>query len=302
MSVVLLSLAAFAAKIDLAKVTASSTYPEEAGVAYDASRIADGKLGTSWVEGEQGGGLGSWVELDLGGAKKVHEVRLYAGMWSSGDFWKRANRPREVEIAWADGTKETFALKDEMKVQRFMPTTPKETSTVRIRLKSVYDGSTWLDTAISEVQVFDATPDPRVSARTMTASSTLPTDADGNYDPANVQDGLSDSMWCEASRDGDGTGEWLNYDFGTSQRVSKLTVVNGVGTNLSMWMKANRATAATVTFSDGGTETIVLKNSMSNQTIEFPAHTATSAKLAFTTVAKGKEFNDLCISEAAFSE
>lgn len=301
-ALLLLCTPSFAGRLTPAGVTASSTYPEEGGVAYDAARLTDGKLSTAWVEGETGGGLGSWVEVDLGAPKKVHELRLYAGMWYSGDYWKRGNRPKEVEISYADGSKDVFALKDEMKVQRFVLPSPKTTNTVRIKLKGVYDGSTWLDTSISEIQVFDAEEDGRALARAVTASSTLPADADGSYDPANVQDGLTDSMWCEASRDGDGTGEWLSYEFGAAKSVSKLTLVNGIGTSMAFWMKANRATAATLQFADGSTESLVLKNSMLSQAITFPAHTTTSAKLSFTTVAKGKEFNDLCISEAAFSE
>jgi hypothetical protein len=301
-ALVMLVTPSFAGRITPAGVTASSTYPEENGIPYDAARMVDGKLSTAWVEGEQGGGLGSWVELDLGAPKKVHEIRLYGGMWYSGEYWARGNRPKEIEVAYGDGTKDTFTLKDEMKVQRFVLVTPKTTNTVRIKLKSVYDGSTWLDTAISEVQVFDAELDGRAIARAVTASSSLPSDADGSYDPMNVQDGLTDSMWCEANRTGDGAGEWLQYEFGASTSVSKLTVVNGIGTSMAFWMKANRATAATVTFSDGATESLTLKNSMLPQTVAFPAHATTSAKVAFTTIAKGKEFNDLCISEASFSE
>ncbi len=301
-ALLLLCTPSFAGRLTPAGVTASSTYPEENGIAYDAARLTDGKLSTAWVEGETGGGLGSWVEVDLGAPKKVHEIRLYAGMWYSGDYWARGNRPKEVEISYADGTKDVFALKNEMKAQRFVLPSPKTTNTVRIKLKGVYDGSTWLDTSISEIQVFDAETDGRSVARAVTASSTLPSDTDGSYEPANVQDGLTDSMWCEANRDGDGTGEWLSYEFGAPTSVSKLTVVNGIGTSMSFWMKANRATAATLQFADGSTESLVLKNSMLSQAITFPAHNTTSAKLSFTTVAKGKEFNDLCISEAAFSE
>lgn len=293
---------ASAARLPIAKVTASSTYPDENGVTYEPGRLVDGKLSTSWVEGEQGGGLGSWVELDLGGAKKVHEVRLYGGMWYSGDYWKRGNRPKEVEFSWSDGSKDVFALKDEMKMQKFVLPAPKDTTTVRVRLKAVYDGSTWLDTAISEVQVFDASTDGKAPARSFAASSTLPSDADGSYDAANLYDGLTDSMWCEGNSAGDGTGEWVDVQFGGPQAVSKVTLVNGIGTSLPFWMKANRATAATLTFSDGSTESLTLKNSMSPQTIEFPRHTTNNVKISFTTVVKGKEFNDLCISEAVFAE
>jgi len=132
------------------------------------------------------------------------------------------------------------------------------------------------------------------------ASTTLAADNDGDYEPKNVSDGIVDSMWCEGSSDGDGAGEWLEFDFGTARAVSSMSMVNGIGTSLPFWMKGNRATAATLTFSDGSTEEITIKNSMLPQTVSFPSHQTKSVKMMFTGIAKGKEYNDLCISEAYF--
>lgn len=297
-----LTSSALAARIEPVSVTASSTFPEESGVSYDPKKAADGKLSTSWVEGDQGGGLGAWISLDLGGTKTVYSLKVWGGMWYSGDYWKRGNRPREIEVEYSDGTKDTFALKNEMRVQDLSLPTPKKTTSVKIRLKGIYDGSTWLDTSISEVQVFDNESDAVVTGRSFKASSALPADADGNYDPANIYDGLSDSMWCEGEAAGDGTNSWVEVGFAGSHSVSKVNLVNGMGTSLPFWMKANRVTAATLTFSDGASETIAIKNQMMPQTVAFPAHATSSVKMTFTTVVKGKEFNDLCISEATFSE
>lgn len=297
----LLSSIAAAASIKPVSATAASTYPTEGGVSYEADKVADGKLGTAWVEGDQGGGLGSWVELQLGSPHTVHEVRVYAGMWSSGEYWKRGNRPKEIEVSYSDGTKDVFPLKDEMRVQTLLLPSPKETSVVRVRLKSIYNGTTWLDTGISEIQVFDAAAEAHTAVRSITASTTLAPDADATYDAINVSDGLADSMWCEGSKDGDGTGDYLDFQFGGSQKIGRLTLIDGIGGSMSLWMKANRATAASIAFSDGSKADIVVKNTMLPQTIEFPAVTTSSARITFTTVAKGKEFNDLCVSEAYFA-
>ncbi len=75
-----------------------------------------------------------------------------------------------------------------------------------------------------------------------------------------------------------------------------------MGTSIAFWMKANRATAATLEFSDGSTERVAIKNSMMPQDITFAAHTTSKVKIKFDEVARGKEFNDLCISEAYFTE
>jgi hypothetical protein len=65
-------------------------------------------------------------------------------------------------------------------------------------------------------------------------------------------------------------------------------------------MNSNRATKATLTFSDGSTHAVVIKNSASLQKVEFPSKTTSSVRVTFTEVYRGKEYNDLCISELYF--
>ena len=43
-----------AARIDIDAVQASSTYPDEGGISYQAAQVQDGKVSTAWVEGEEG--------------------------------------------------------------------------------------------------------------------------------------------------------------------------------------------------------------------------------------------------------
>jgi hypothetical protein len=298
MALVAASTSAAAKRVDVASSAASSTFPMENNVSYDAERTNDGKLSTAWVEGEEGSGLGSWLELDLGGEHQVHKLKIWGGMWYSREYWQRSNRPRDVELRWSDGTSEVITLADEMKAQEF--SFAKRTSSVRLRIKSVYPGTTWLDTPISEVQVFDGQPQDGAVVRSVTASTELAPDADGTYEPFNVSDGLSDSMWCEGSEEGDGTAEWLEFRFAGQQRVNTLRLINGIGTGLPYWMKGNRAAAATLAFSDGSTERVTIRNTLLPQEVTFPAHLTSSVKVTFDEVVLGKEYNDLCLSEAHF--
>ena len=238
----------------------------------------------------------------LGGEHEVTKLKVWGGFWYSYSYWDRTNRPKEIEVRWSDGTQESFDLADEKKVSELVLDAPKTTSTVRIRIKQVYSGSTWLDTAISEIQVFDSSQDETATVASMSSSSKLAADADGDYEPINVTDGLSDSMWCEGSADGDGSGEWIEFTFDGEQRVAKLKMINGIGTSLPFWMKGNRVTSGTLTFSDGATESITIRSIMLPQTIEFTARKTRSVRLTMGDVTRGTEFNDLCISEASFEE
>ncbi len=299
LALLLVGTPALAKRLDVASSDASSTYPDEGNIAYDAGRASDGKLSTAWVEGKEGSGLGEWLELDLGGEKRVHKLKVWGGMWYSPDYWRRSNRPSELELKFSDGSTQVLALADEMVPAELVLASPKATTSVRLRIKSVYPGTTWLDTAISEVQVFDAEASDGAVVREVTASSVMPADADGSYEPLSVADGLVDSMWCEGT-EGDGAGEWLEFRFDGTPRIGRLALVNGNGSALTWWMKGNRASGATLKFSDGSSEDIVIKNTMMPQEITFSPRAAASVRLTFTGVVKGKEYNDLCVSEASF--
>ena len=70
------------------------------------------------------------------------------------------------------------------------------------------------------------------------------------------------------------------------------------GFSAAYFNQANRIATATLSFSDGATETVQVKDMFFDQTISFPAHTTSRVKVTFTTVKKGTQYNDLCVSEA----
>lgn len=291
-----------AARVEIASATASSTYPPDDGGSYDAAKLIDGKVATSWVEGEEGSGLGAWVELDLGGARDVDTVKFWAGMWYSSDFWYRGNRPKQIDLEFSDGSKHTCQLDDSQTVQ-VCSFPKKNTSRIKAEIKQVYSGSAWFDTGISEIQVFDTSDDGRAKVKEVKASSELPADADGSYGTSNMIDDIVDTMWCEGSKDGDGSGEWLEFHFDGPTTIGSLSIVNGVGGNMLAWTKANYATSATLRFSDGSTHKVQFKNKFAKpEKVQFPARQASSVKITFDEVTRGKEYNDLCMSELVFGK
>ena len=295
-----LSGSAGAGEVAVASVTASSSFPAEEGANYEPDKVTDGKAGTAWVEGDQGSGLGSWIELSLPGETQVKELHVWAGMWYSAEFWERGNRPKELEITLSDGSKKTCNLTDEKSVQ--VCAIGAKTSSLKLKVKGTYDGTTWLDTAISEVRVIDDTADSRLKVVATEKSSALPSDADGSYEVENTFDGLVDTMWCEGNKDGDGTGEFIEFHFDGTKKVGQVELVNGIGGSVKYWMLGNRATKATLSFSDGSSQQIEIKNSARAQTISFAPRSTKMVKITFDEVYKGKEYNDLCISEAYFME
>jgi hypothetical protein len=279
--------------------TASSTSPETDGIPSTLTALADNKQATSWIEGEEGAGLGSHIKTDFTAEKTITSINLWAGCWYNSAYWKHFARPKQVQVEFSDGTTQDFNLTDSFTPQSLVLSAPKKTTSIKIKIKAVYTGDVYQDTAISEVQILDTSPEERIGG-TVRASSTYPADGDGNYEAKNVVDGISDAAWCEGDK-GDGTGQWLEITFPGTVTVSQLKLRNGVTYSADAYKKANAATAATITFSDGSVETIKISDVPFEQAIKFTApHTASSAKITFTTVRKGTEFNDLCVSEIYF--
>jgi len=294
-SALLWSAPAEAATLKITGATAKSEEEPAEGVSYAAKNLRDSKSATVWVEGESGSGLGAWVEIDLGSSQEISGVRLWAGVWSSGDFWSRHNRPKEIELAYDDGSTQLVTLDDEMKMFDIpVDGGAKTTQKVKVTIKSVYNGSTFNDTGISEIQVYNSADGGPVKVSAGQASTTYP-----GYEPAAAYDGLVDTMWCENNTGGDGTGEWIQLDLDGSQSVSSISVIAGNGASFSLFREYNYGKAATLTFSDGSTEAITLKPIPMAQKIEFSARDTASVRLTIDEVVRGSntEYNDLCVSE-----
>ncbi len=301
MSISILMLgAAFAGTVKPASHQSSSHLVSDKGESYESKLLIDGKQESAWIEGEDGSGLGSWVQFELGETKSVTGLKIWNGYWLTHDFWSRHNRAKEIEVEFSDGEKQSFTLADEMKPETVKFPAPKDTTSIKVRFKSVYRGSTFNDTGLSEIQILDKSASAWVTPHGYTASSTLTSDDDGNYDLANLHDGMADSMWCEGSADGDGTGESVEFDFGGPTSVSQLKMRNGSAGSFSAFMATNRAKAAKLTFSDGSSQAVAVKTSLMEQTIAFPAKSTSKVTITFTEVVKGSRYNDLCISEAKF--
>lgn len=297
--VLLLGLAADAAPVTIAGVNAKSSY-SVGGTTFSATNVKD-KKSKPWYEGDPGNGIGSWIEVDLGGTKNVTKIGLFAGDWTSKDSWTRGNRPKEVEVKWTDGTTESWTLEDAWKMAVFTPKTPKSTATIRIKVNQVFNGTTFPDTAISEILVWDDAPDANPVINKVVSSTEFPSDADGTYFAHQAADGISDTFWCEGNKASDGVGETLELVFEKATPVSSVNICAGMcafGTQ----QKGNIPTRVTLSFSDGSTQSVDLKVSPLAQTIPLTPRTTSSVKLKIDTVKKGTEFDDACISEVSFTK
>jgi hypothetical protein len=291
---------AAAGQVKIASVNAKSSY-SQGDTSYPADNVKDGKGATPWFEGDPGNGVGSWIEIDLGGSHNVTKIQLLAGDWSSGSGWGRANRPKELEVKWSDESTATWTLSDEYKLQTFTPPTAKSTSKIRLKVNSLYNGSAFPDTAISEIVVFDDAPDANARVREVKSSSEFPPDGEGSYYANQAADTVRDTFWCEGNKSSDGVGEWLEFVFDAPTHVSSLLVCNGMCSTPDILKKGNAPSRVTLTFSDGSSQSVDLKALMPlAQKVAITPVTTSSVKVKIDAVRKGTEFDDSCISEVTF--
>ena len=123
-------------------------------LAHTPERVIDNKLDTAWAEGAAGDGIGECLYMIFDDDYIVSGFSIYAGYHKSKDLYYKNGRPKEIEIEFADGTTLNCELYDVLKEQVIKFETPVVTDEITIRILSVYDGTDYEDTVISEISLF----------------------------------------------------------------------------------------------------------------------------------------------------
>lgn len=279
--------------------TASSSLPPTEGVRYGAANLVDGRVETAWIEGERGSGLGSWVQLDLPAPTPVRALKLWNGYWASGDLWQRHNRVKDLEVTFSDGSKAVFTLKDAHAPEVLVLPAPVTTTSVKLKVRSVYSGTTFGDTPLSELVLLDTQAELPTTPVRVTASSAYPADADATYEPWSVADGQLDTAWCEGDK-GDGVGQWLELRFAAPTAVSTLRLHNGLAADAERNAGTGQPTSLRLAFDGGAEATVVVAPGPQVQEVSFPAHTTQAVRVTVASAAAGSQYADVCVSELAF--
>lgn len=143
-------------KAYVSEVTASSELDEsDIGIDHSADMICDGSLMNAWCEGVSGYGIDEWVQLKLGQGFAIDSMEFNMGYQKSSELYYANGRPAEILIVFDEGdgntTSETVILEDMLGAQTITFDTIHYAETVTIYIKSVYEGTTYEDTVISEV-------------------------------------------------------------------------------------------------------------------------------------------------------
>ena len=114
----------------------------------------DGDLSTAWVESADGSGEGEAFTLKLNGTYKVSGFTIYAGYQKNEDIYAKNSRPEKMTVMFSDGTRQDVELADINGPQKITFGAAVNTSSMRFIIQSVYPGTKYQDTAVSEIALF----------------------------------------------------------------------------------------------------------------------------------------------------
>lgn len=137
-------------KSDFAYVAASSTYDGDRAT-HIATNLIDGKRETNWTEGVDGNGIGEYVHFEFQEKQTITGFRICSGNHSSDSYYAKNARPKEIKLTFEDGSSEQFTLLDVKEEFTFQLSEAITTKNIRLTIQSVYEGSSWEDTVISEI-------------------------------------------------------------------------------------------------------------------------------------------------------
>ena len=124
---------------------------------YDPENAIDGDYRTAWVEGTDGAGIGSWIELDFDGVHKINGIEISNGYKKEEGLYHRNLRIKKVRIYDSDGNSKVYTLHDQfVGTDRIDFDEPLETSSLRLEIVSVYkDKQTkHMDTCLTDLSIY----------------------------------------------------------------------------------------------------------------------------------------------------
>lgn len=122
---------------------------------HTAESVLDGNNSTAWVEAADGQGIGESLMFEFDDTYRVSGIKVKNGFWVDEKTYAKNSRLKEITIGFSDGSSETLTVGDLYNFEDDLKfTQPMDTKSVSITIYSVYPGSKYQDTCITEVSFY----------------------------------------------------------------------------------------------------------------------------------------------------
>lgn len=119
------------------------------------------------------------------------------------------------------------------------------------------------------------------------------------HNAGKIFDENTDTAWVEGE-DGFGIGESITLNFDKAYTIDEMEIAVGYQRSSELFRKNSRPCDLKLTFSDGSTQMVVLKDNMGYQNIEFESVRTDSVKITIVSAYRGETFEDTAICEVLF--
>ena len=123
---------------------------------YDnsARSAVDGNTITSWQDGVSGYGEGQVLDMTLDKEYRVHCINFNLGNWRGQQYYNENSRPKQITLYLGTTRHYTVIFPDGMSQYTVMFSADVPASWIRVQIDSVYPGTLYDDTCISEMTIY----------------------------------------------------------------------------------------------------------------------------------------------------
>ncbi|MGI5939889.1 MAG: NADase-type glycan-binding domain-containing protein [Thermoleophilia bacterium] len=122
---------------------------------YRATNLIDNDLGTAWIEGIPGPGVGEWVRFDFQSPVVLTRLEIINGNRRNAQRFKECIRVHSLKLEYSDGSTQLVELLDTEAPQGVV-TKSQPTKWLKMTIMSVHPGYVRDEAALSEVRMFEA--------------------------------------------------------------------------------------------------------------------------------------------------
>jgi len=114
----------------------------------------DAREDTMWTEGVWGNGVGEAIEIRLDEYHNVNGLTIYNGSRANHDFYEKYGRVKTIKITFSDGSQRQYEVADNFYgTSQVNFINPIRTDTLKIEILEVYEGTTYQDTCITDINI-----------------------------------------------------------------------------------------------------------------------------------------------------
>lgn len=138
-------------RVNISASSATSTI-RQTGVDNSSGMIFDGVDETTWQEGVEGYGIGESVSASFYENVKVKYIGFKLGNWKNDKYYYGNAKPRHIRVVVGDFS-QSVEFTGDRREEWIELTNPISADSIRFEIESVYPGTTWDDTCISEIEI-----------------------------------------------------------------------------------------------------------------------------------------------------